>query len=209
MPHRPAGWRMEPPVSVPSASGASHGRHRRRRAAAGAAGDAFQVPRVARHLDRRCSPWTSPWRTRPCSSCRSARRRPACRRVDDVGVVGRHEVLQDLAAAGGRLARGAEDVLDGDGHAGERAERLAALALGVHGAGLVEGVGFIDVEEGADLGFALADGLEELAGQGFGGNFARGERGGSRSAAVGQISLAASLLRRRIVGVVSSTAGTP
>ena len=80
---------------------------------------------------------------------------------DDVGVVGRHEVLQDLAAAGGRLALGAEHVLDGDRHAGELAERFAALALGVDGAGLLEGAGFVDVQERFELRVALADAREE------------------------------------------------
>ena len=39
-----AGWRIEPPVSVPSASGARLGGHRRRRAAGGAARYARLVP---------------------------------------------------------------------------------------------------------------------------------------------------------------------
>src|SRR5207248_4156392 len=30
-------------------------------------------PKDCGSFGRRCFPWTSPWRTRPCSSCRSAR----------------------------------------------------------------------------------------------------------------------------------------
>ena len=44
--------------------------HRRGRAAAGAAGHALQVPGVAGRPGRRSSRWRSPWRTRPCWSCR-------------------------------------------------------------------------------------------------------------------------------------------
>ena len=73
-----AGWRIDPPVSVPRASGTS-------RAATAAAdppdeppGTRRRVPRVARRLRSRCSRSRSPWRTRPCWSCR-ARPRPAPR----------------------------------------------------------------------------------------------------------------------------------
>ena len=85
-----------------------------------------------------------------------------CSRDDDVGVVGRHEVLQHLAAAGGRLAAGAEHVLDGHGHAGEQAERFAAAALAIDGAGLLQGFGLVDVQKSSDLRLALANGLQEL-----------------------------------------------
>ena len=94
-----------------------------------------------------------------------------------MGVVGRPVVLQDLAAAGGRPSLDAENVFDGDRQAAQRADRLAAPAFRVHGAGLAQGVGLIDKEKGADLRLALADGLEELAGQGFGGDLALGEGG--------------------------------
>jgi len=52
---------------------------------------------------------------------------------DDVRVIRRHEVLQDLAAAGCRQAGGAQHVLDADGKAGEDPQRFPALAPGIDG----------------------------------------------------------------------------
>ena len=82
MPVSAAGWRIEPPVSVPSDSGAWIRRHRHRRAAADEPpGTRLEVPRVRDRARRRCARSTSPSRTRPCSSCRGSppRRRAAAR----------------------------------------------------------------------------------------------------------------------------------
>ena len=69
-PQNAAGCRTEPPVSEPSAIGTMP-------AATAAAeppdeppGTRSGVERIARRADTRCSRWTSPSRTRPCSSCR-------------------------------------------------------------------------------------------------------------------------------------------
>ncbi len=58
------------------------------------------------------------------------------------------------------------------GRPAERAERFALLAADIDGAGLFQGDDFIDVQEGPDLGLALADGFEELARQSLGGDLA-------------------------------------
>ena len=51
--HSAAGWRMEPPVSVPIDERRVEGRDGRRRAAAAAARDAVERPRVGRRPERR------------------------------------------------------------------------------------------------------------------------------------------------------------
>ena len=108
-------------------------RHRRGRAAAAAAGNALQVPRIARRLIGAVLRGRT---HRELVHVRLAEQHrvglPQLR--DDVGVVGRHELLQNLAAAGRRLAARAEHVLDRDGHAGEWAELVAVLAAAIDGA---------------------------------------------------------------------------
>ena len=71
MPESAAGWRIEPPVSVPVAAGA-------RRAATAAAeppelppGTRVAVPGIAHRAEVARSRSTSPSRTRPCWSCRA------------------------------------------------------------------------------------------------------------------------------------------
>ena len=65
-----------------------------------AARHALEVPGVAGRAGTPSSRWTSPSRTRPCWSCRAARRRPPQPR-DHGRVVGRHVALEDPRAAGG------------------------------------------------------------------------------------------------------------
>ncbi len=138
MPHRPAGWRIEPPVSVPSASGASP-------AATAAAEPPLEPPGMRSRSHGLRVTWKALFSVdepianssmlvlpiRTASACLQPR--------DDVGVVGRHEVREDLAAAGGRLAAVQSTSLTATGNAGELAERFAGLALGIDGAGLVKG----------------------------------------------------------------------
>ncbi len=50
-------------------------------------------------------------------------------------------------------------------------------ALLIDGLGLLQGVSFVDVQECLDFAVALANGLEELIGQGFGGDLALVEQG--------------------------------
>jgi len=76
--------------------------------------------------DRRSSRSTIPWRTRPCRLADDDRAGGA-QAGHAGGVVRRHEALEDAASASRRGAARAEDVLDGDRHPGERAERAAAL----------------------------------------------------------------------------------
>jgi hypothetical protein len=112
MPHRAAGWRIEPPVSVPVAMGTM-------RAATAAAEPpeeppgtllVFQGLRVGPKwefsLDEpmaNSSMLVLPTITVPA----------ALSRLDHVGVVGADEVGEHLRAAGGQHAFGAEDVLVG------------------------------------------------------------------------------------------------
>ena len=68
-PQSAAGWRIDPPVSEPRASGDEPGGHRGGRSARRAAGHPAGVARVAGRARTRSSRSTSPWRTRPCWSC--------------------------------------------------------------------------------------------------------------------------------------------
>ena len=64
-----------------------------------------------------------------------------------MGVVRRAVVLQDLAAARGRLPEGAEIILQRDGQAGERPQRLALSAAAIDLVRLTQDVGLLDVQE--------------------------------------------------------------
>ena len=96
---------------------------------------------------------------------------PACFEAGDGGgVVGWNVVLQDFGATGGGGALGAEDVLDGDGHAGERRERFAGGDERVDFVGLRVGAFGREREVGVQFGIARVDAFVE-----FGGEFARGD----------------------------------
>ena len=106
----------EPPVSEPSAHGA-------RPAATAAAEPPDEPPgtRSGSHGFRvgpkPSSPWTSPSRTRPCSSCRAAAGPAVLAAGRDGGVEDRDVALEDLRA-GGRLDPARRDqVLERDRHA--------------------------------------------------------------------------------------------
>ena len=98
-PHSAAGWRIEPPVSVPSASGANAGGDRGRRAAARAARDARRdptgcasAPNAEFSVDEpiaNSSMFVLPSETSP------ARLAPGC---TTVAVVRRHVALEDARA---------------------------------------------------------------------------------------------------------------
>jgi len=85
--------------------------------------------------------------------------------------------LQHLAAASSRLSFYTKHIFNGDGQAGEQADRFAPLTFRVHAARLLQRIRLIDMKKGADMGFALLNGLEELVGQCLGGYLALGERG--------------------------------
>ena len=133
MPHSAAGCRIEPPVSVPSAHGASAGRDRGGAAARGAAGNARRGPTGCAPGRRPSSRWRSPSRTRPGWSCRAAGRPPprARRRRSPCTAVGSPRGSSSPLA---RNALGAEQVLDRERDAGERLPaRRARIARGLVG----------------------------------------------------------------------------
>ena len=103
MPVNAAGWRIEPPVSVPVAAGA--------RRAATAAAEPPELPPGTRPGPTDCAPGrstssrsTSPSRTRPCWSCRGCTAPARVELLDHVRVVGRDEVGEHLRAARGAPA---------------------------------------------------------------------------------------------------------
>src|SRR5207244_7537134 len=82
-----------------------------------------------------------------------------------------HEVLQNLAAAGGANAFSAQNVLDRDWHACERPKLVASFSLSVNRASLTQSGRFIYVQKGPDFFIALLDGFQEFTGHGLGGHF--------------------------------------
>ena len=158
MPVTWAGWRIEPPVSEPSASGASNGGDGRGRAAARAAGDAVEVPRVVGRtvrgvLGRRAH--------RELVHVRLAERHETggARARDDRRVERRHVALEDLRSARrGHVGRD-EHVLDRERHAGDGAELLAGGAAAVDVGRDIERV-VADVQEGVDVAVHGRDAVE-------------------------------------------------
>ena len=136
-PQRPAGCRIEPPVSVPTAKRRHASRHRGRRTAARAAGDPRQVPGIARHLKSRVLVRAAHGELveiRLADQHGVGRFEP----LDDGGVVRWDEVFQHPRSTGGRLAGGAQQVLERDRQAGQAAERFAGFAALVDVGGSVE-----------------------------------------------------------------------
>ena len=85
-------------------------------------------------------------------------------------VVGRNEVGEHLRAAGGAPAFGAEDVLLGDGNAGQRpgaAGSNAGIGSGSHGQRFFAVYG----DEGVDVGVQALDPVEEERAQFDAGDF--------------------------------------
>ena len=131
MPQSDAGWRIDPPVSVPSETGASQAATAAAEPPDGAAGDAVQVPRVACRLVGAVLGGRA---HRELVHVRLADQDGVggLERRNHVGVVGWLEGLEHLRAARRGYAAGAKHVLDGDWYAGQAAERLASPALRVH-----------------------------------------------------------------------------
>ena len=67
--------------------------------------------------------------------------------LDDMGIVGRDEAAQHLAAAGGANSLDAEHVFQRHRQAGQRADRLTLAAARINGPGLGEGVFLVKQEE--------------------------------------------------------------
>jgi hypothetical protein len=94
--------------------------------------------------------------------------------LDDMGVVGRDKVGQHLRAAGGEPALGAEDVLVGDGHAGEGVS-LAGGAARVGGGGLGQGLVRVHGNEGVERVIQGLDPAQVVPAQLDAGSLAIGE----------------------------------
>ena len=171
---------MEPPVSVPSASGASQ-------AATAAAEPPLEPPGIRSQSHGLRVEWYAA----------VLGGRAHCEFVavglaqehgvglfeprNDVGIVGRHEILKHLAPAGCPLAADRKHVLDSYWNAGQRtklASCAAACAFDRWLLSLLQGFRLSSTSRKRfDPAVTLADGLEELAGQMFGGRFALLEEG--------------------------------
>lgn len=139
MPQRPAGWRIEPPVSEPIATGAIRG-DGGGAAARRTASDAVGVPRVSRGTEGGVFARTA-HREFVHVGAADENGVGGAKLRDDRGVVGRDELFEHPGGAGGRFADGAEDILDRDGKAREEPERLAAGTAVVDALGGGEGAG--------------------------------------------------------------------
>ena len=123
MPDSAAGWRIEPPVSVPIAERRVERRDGRRRAAAAAAGHHVEVPRVADRPERRPLVRRA---HRELVHVRLAEDHGAgiAQPLGDVGVVRRDVALEDARARGALAARDGHEVLERDRQAEQRVERV-------------------------------------------------------------------------------------
>ena len=128
-----AGWRIEPPVSLPSASGASN-------AATAAAEPPPDRPGMrSRSHGLRVGPYAECSVDEPIANSSmfvlpSGTSAGVAQPGDDGRVVGRHPALEHPRARRRRHAARAQHVLDRDRHPGERAELLAGGAPRVDGA---------------------------------------------------------------------------
>jgi hypothetical protein len=152
--HSAAGWRIEPPVSVPVAAGTA-GR---------TAGNALVVPRIThrtkvRGFVRRTH--------RKLVHVGLAQRNEAGLRfhlADHRRVVGRDEIGQHLRTAGRSPAFGAENVLLGDRDTGQRAGRFDTTRggkAGICGAGHFQAFFGVDRNKGIQGRVQARDALEK------------------------------------------------
>ena len=154
-----AGWRIEPPVSVPIAHGARPPATAARRAAGGAARDAVEVPRVAGDA---VGGVLRGGAHRELVHVGLAEQHGAggLQPGGDGGVVRRPPALEDLRAARGRHALGDDDVLERERDAGQRAERPPpARAASTSAAARQRGLG-VDVQVGAERAVLGGDPVE-------------------------------------------------
>ena len=160
MPQNAAGWRIEPPVSVPSAHGA-------RPPATAAAeppdeppGTQRQVPRVAGQLVGGVLGRGAHRELVHVQSCRARRGPPSCTRLDDVGVDDRQEALEDARAGRRRHAARREQVLEPIGtpcHAAAAGRvELAGARQRAVGVGVQEGAGLVVGRDPVEVGLRPA-----------------------------------------------------
>mgnify|MGYP003693824147 CR=1 FL=1 len=172
-----AGWRIEPPVSVPVAAGASARGDGRGRAARRAARHAVRVATDCAPGRSSSSRSTSPSRTRPCWSCRAsrsprpraARRRSRRRARRNCSSIFEPQLVFTPC--------GAEDVLVRDGDAGERAG-VTGGERPIGGAGLRDCLSLGDGDEAVELPVVRGDAREAVTRQLLGGKLARVQRPG-------------------------------
>ena len=130
MPHSAAGWRIEPPVSVPVAAGAM-------RAATAAAEPPDEPPGTARvipgvlHRAEEAGFVGGAHGELVHVGLAQADHAGGLELADHMRVVGRDEVRQHFRAAGGEPALGAENILVGDRHAGQRPGLAGARQVGL------------------------------------------------------------------------------
>ena len=153
MPHSAAGWRMEPPVSVPRARGAWQPATAAAEPPDEPPGTPLGVPWIAAHLIG------AVLRGRTHGELVHVGLAEehgvfGFQALDHMRIVWRDEVAQNPGRTGRDDASGAEHVLDGHGHAGQFAERLAGLALRIDGCRLLADI--VVVEEQERLEFRLA-----------------------------------------------------
>ena len=128
MPQKLAGWRIEPPVSVPVAAGIMPGRHRCGGSARRSAGNPQRVPGVARHTVGRVFVRRA---HREFVAVELAQRHRAGLRqaADDGGIERAAVALEHLRAGGGGQIPRNKDVLVCDRHAQQR-QRVRRLRAG-------------------------------------------------------------------------------
>ena len=129
-PQSDAGWRIEPPVSLPRARGGEPGRYGGGAAPGGTTGDPAQVMRVMGGTERRMlrrGAHGELVHVRLADEHCAGGRQPA----DDRGVVGRHPAFEDPRRAGGGYPPGAQQVLQRHRYPGQRPGVLAGGDLAV------------------------------------------------------------------------------
>ena len=146
--------RTEPPPSLPTASGPHARRHRSTRARAGAAGRALQVPRVAGRLEHGVVACPAVAELRHVGLAQDDRARIPQTLDHHVVLLGHEILVGDRAGDGGEVL-GADEVLDPDRDARERAWVLARRDPGIHFAGGGAGVVGRRRAEGVEMGFHL------------------------------------------------------
>ena len=163
-PHSAAGWRIEPPVSVPVAAGT-------RRAATAAAEPPEEPPgherRVPGIAHRAVVARLVGRAHRELVHVGLAEHDGAggLEPRDHGGVVGRDEVVEHPRAAGGAHARGAEDVLVRDRHAGQRAAARRRPARGRRPRRRASACSRVTVMKALSCRLAALDALQEGARQ--------------------------------------------
>jgi hypothetical protein len=146
-----AGWRMEPPVSVPSAA---------------KAGNPVEVPGIARDAPGGILGGRAHGKLVHVGAAHE--HGAGCAELgDDGGVVGRDVALEDFRRAGAGIAPDVDDIFNRDGHAAEGEAGLCGVGLG---AGLFEVEVKIGFELGIDRLYALGELVDDFAGaEGAGG----------------------------------------